>query len=447
MTDSFPNRSELARRQLARLRELVAALLESNAFYQPRLQRGGLDAPPSSVEEFIAKCPFTEKPECVADQQAHPPYGTNLTFPLERYTRFHQTSGSTGKPMRWLDTNESWAWMLDNWAEVYRAAGVTARDRVYFAFSFGPFLGFWTAFESALRIGCLCLPGGGLSSAARLGQLIDQQATVLCCTPTYALHLAEVARREGVDLTRAAIRTLIVAGEPGGSLPAVRRRMSEAWNGARVFDHHGMTEVGPVTYECPAQPGVLHVVESSYLAEIVDPETGRPVPRGETGELILTTLGRTGSPLLRYRTGDLVKAAIDEPCKCGRSDLALDGGILGRADDMVVVRGVNIYPAAVEQIIREHGGVAEYRVAVSEDRTMTELEVTVEPDANQKDPAAFAQSLSRAFENSLALRVPVKLAAPNSLPRFELKAKRWQRSRESGLRPPKLGGQVRPGDR
>lgn len=444
MTDPFPNRAEIGRRQLARLRELVAALLDSNPFYAPRLRRDGLVEPPASVEEFIAKCAFTEKRECVADQQAHPPYGTNLTFPLERYTRFHQTSGSTGRPMRWLDTNESWSWMLDNWSEVYRAAGVTARDRIYFAFSFGPFLGFWTAFESALRIGCLCLPGGGLSSVARLGQLIDQQATVLCCTPTYALHLAEVAKREGIDLSRAAIRTIIVAGEPGGSLPAVRQRMSEAWHGARVFDHHGMTEVGPVTYECPAQPGRLHVVESSYMAEIVEPQSGQPVPRGETGELILTTLGRTGSPLLRYRTGDLVKSAITEPCSCGRSELALDGGILGRCDDMVVVRGVNIYPSAIEQIIRDHGGVSEYRVRVIEEKTMTELEITVEPNTDQPDPAAFAQSLARAFENSLALRVPVHLAAPDSLPRFELKARRWQRSRETGLRPPGLGAPRKP---
>jgi phenylacetate-CoA ligase len=439
VTEPFPNREEIRRRQLAALRLLVAALLDSNPFYGPRLRRAGLHEAPGSLSRFTENCPFTEKRECVADQQAHPPYGTNLTHPLDRYTRFHQTSGSTGRPMRWLDTNESWEWMLGNWSEVYRAAGVTSKDRVYFAFSFGPFLGFWTAFESALRIGCLCLPGGGLSSLARLGQLIDHQATVLCCTPTYALHLAEAAAREGIDLSRAAVRTLIVAGEPGGSLPAVRQRLSEAWHGARVFDHHGMTEVGPVTYECPEQSGRLHVIETSYLAEIVDPATGRPVADGQTGELILTTLGRTGSPLLRYRTGDLVKAAPGETCICGRSDMALEGGILGRSDDMVVVRGVNIYPSAVEQIIHDHGGVAEYRVHVLEDKAMTELEITVEPDAAQTNPAAFAGSLARAFENALALRVPVKLAEPDSLPRFELKTRRWLHGRETGLRPARLG--------
>ena len=428
MSGSFPNRAEIEAAQLASLRALVGALLPDNQFYNRRLTEAGLSAPPESIEEFIAKCPFTTKTECVADQADHPPYGTNLTFPEERYTRFHQTSGSTGKPMRWLDTNESWNWMLGNWGEVYRAAGVAESDRVFFAFSFGPFLGFWTAFESALQIGCLCLPGGGLSSAARVRNIIEQRATVLCCTPTYALHLAAVADREGIDLAESSIKTIIVAGEPGGSLPATRKQMEDAWNGARVFDHHGMTEVGPVTYECPRQPGVLHIVETAYLSEIVDPDTGKPVNAGDTGELILTTLGRTGSPLLRYHTGDLVRAATKSPCKCGRHDLALEGGILGRADDMVVVRGVNIYPGAVDQIIREHGGVAEYQVKVDTSTSMTELAITVEPTADCEDPDSLVKSLARSFQDSLALRVPVQLAERDSLPRFELKAKRWLKS-------------------
>ncbi|MGB0583104.1 MAG: phenylacetate--CoA ligase family protein [Limisphaerales bacterium] len=425
MSGTFLNRAEIEAAQLASLRTLIDALIPDNQFYTERLASGGITTAPASLEEFVSKCPFTTKSECVTDQADHPPYGTNLTYPEERYTRFHQTSGSTGKPMRWLDTNESWDWMLGNWCEVYRAADVTEADRVFFAFSFGPFLGFWTAFESALQIGCLCLPGGGLSSAVRVRNIIEQRATVLCCTPTYALHLAAVAEREGIDLGESSIKTIIVAGEPGGSLPATRKQMEDAWNGARVFDHHGMTEVGPVTYECPDQPGVLHIVETSYLSEIVDPESGAPVDPGETGELILTTLGRTGSPLLRYRTGDLVKAATTTPCKCGRHDLALVGGILGRADDMVVVRGVNIYPGAVDQIIREHGGVAEYQVKVDSANSMTELAITVEPEAHCEDSDSLAKSLARSFQDSLALRVPVSLAERDSLPRFELKAKRW----------------------
>ena len=416
---------------LTQLRSLLAALLPANSFYTRKLAGTGLDAGVASLAEFSARCPFTTKAELVADQLAQPPYGTNLTFPLERYTRCHQTSGSTGSPLRWLDTPESWTWMLDNWETVHRKAGTTAADRIFFAFSFGPFLGFWTAFESAQRLGCLVFSGGGMTSVARLQAILELRATILCCTPTYALHLAEVAAKEGIDLRRSQVKTLSVAGEPGGSIPATRARLEEVWPGARVYDHHGMTEVGPVSYECPARAGVLHIIERAFLAEVVDPATGRAVGAGETGELILTNLGRTGSPLLRYRTGDLVqRSAVSgqrSACSCGSADLVLEGGILGRVDDMVVVRGVNVYPSAVEEIIRRVGGVAEYQVRVNRSRALPELEVTVEPGAGGESAASLASRLEHAFESSLTLRVPVTLAAAGGLPRFESKARRWRR--------------------
>ncbi|MBG88521.1 MAG: phenylacetate--CoA ligase [Verrucomicrobiales bacterium] len=425
MSNPFPDRDAIATSQLEQLRLLLAAVLEGNDFYRRKYE--GIDlADVNSLEQFSELCPITEKSECVADQETNAPFGTNLTFPLESYTRCHQTSGSTGKPLRWLDTNESWDWMLDNWGRVFEAAGVGTSDRIYFAFSFGPFLGFWTAFESALKIGSLCLPGGGLSSAARLRNIIEARATVLCCTPTYAIHLGHAAEREGIDLTHSAIKTIIVAGEPGGSLPSVRQTVSDLWNGARMFDHHGMTEVGPVTYECPDNPGWLHVVEGSYLTEILDGEALNPVEPGNTGELFLTTLGRTGSPLIRYRTGDLVKAVLQDRCSCGRCDLALDGGILGRADDMLVVRGVNIYPGAVDEIVRATGGIAEYQVRVGAAGAMVELELLIEV-TDEADADGTAARLAKAFENSLSLRVPVKAVEANSLPRFEMKAKRWVR--------------------
>jgi phenylacetate-CoA ligase len=414
--------------QLSSLRGLLAAL-RTNSFYARKLADTGLLDGVASLAEFSARCPFTTKAELVADQAAAGPFGTNLTFPLERYTRCHQTSGSTGSPLRWLDTPESWSWMLDNWEIVHRRAGTTAADRIFFAFSFGPFLGFWTAFESAQRLGCLVVPGGGMNSAARLRAMIELRATILCCTPTYAIHLAEVAAKEGIDLRTAQVRTLSVAGEPGGSIPATRARLQELWPGARVYDHHGMTEVGPVSYECPSRPGVLHVIERAFIAEVVDPASGQLVGPGAQGELILTNLGRLGSPLLRYRTGDLVK--LEKPsagvCACGTTDLALEGGILGRVDDMVVVRGVNVYPGAVEEIIRRVGGVAEYQVAISQRQALVELGVTIEPFPEVADGGALAQRLARAFETGLALRVPVALAPAGSLPRYEMKSRRWVR--------------------
>lgn len=420
-----PDRAAIESAQLEQLRSLVAELIPANKFYTQKLQAAGVGFDVASLRDFSVRFPLTTKAELVADQQANPPYGTNLTYPLNRYTRFHQTSGTSGLPMRWLDTPESWDAMIESWSEVFIAAGVKAGDRVMFAFSFGPFLGFWLAFESAERLGCLCLPGGGLSSAARLRLMRDNKATVLCCTPTYALRLAEVAATERIDVASLGVKTLIVAGEPGGSIPATRAKLESLWPGARIFDHHGMTEVGPVTHECPARPGVLHVIESGYFAEVVDPGTGKPAP---SGELILTTLTRTGSPLLRYRTGDLVKCdAGGAKCECGRSSLRLVGGILGRVDDMVIVRGVNVYPSAVEEILRRFADVAEYQVHVNKAAALCELRLEVEPADRCMDVATLQHTVRQALETAFNLRIPVETVAPGSLPRFEMKAKRWLR--------------------
>ena len=414
---NHPSRAEIATSQLEQLRSLVAELFPGNAFYSQKWNAAGVTFDVASLADFSRRFPFTTKSELVQNQLAHPPFGTNLTYPLDRYTRFHQTSGTTGTPLRWLDTPESWDWMLDSWTEIYRAAGVSGADRVYFAFSFGPFIGFWMAFEAAARMGALCLPGGGMSSAARLRGILDNGATVLCCTPTYALRLAEVAAAEKIDLRRSRVKTIIVAGESGGSIPPMRARLEQHWPGARVFDHHGMTETGPVTYECPARPGVLHVIESAYLAEIVEPGTGNPVAPSQPGELVLTTLGRLGSPLLRYRTGDVVKTDF-RPCGCGRNEMALAGGILGRTDDMIVVRGVNIYPSAVEEIINAAAGVAEYQVRVNTSQALAELSVQIEPAPDCADADVLIAKLEKEFQARFALRVPVTKVAAGTLPRF-----------------------------
>jgi len=401
--------------QIEKLRALLAELTPGNRFYTKRLTAEGVR--PSEIqalEDFSTRVGFTHKQDLVLDQAAHPPYGTNHTYAMERYTRFCQTSGTTARPLVILDTPESWEWMLGNWGEIYRAAGLKPGDRIYFAFSFGPFLGFWTAFDAAARGGYLGIPGGGLGSAARVRAMIQHRATVLCCTPTYALHLAQAAVEEGIDLKECSVKTIIVAGETGGSVPEVRLKIEQAWHGAHVIDHYGMTEVGPVAYQTPERPDLLHILEDSYYAEIIQPETGQAAVPGEVGELVLTTLGRTASPLLRYRTGDLVRRAIHV------AGFALAGGIVGRADDMIVVRGVNLYPSAVEAAVRQVPGIDEYRVIIGRRGSMLELELQIE----SADETAVAR-LERALTAAFSLRIPVTRVAAHTLPRFELKARRW----------------------
>ena len=424
--DPRPDPTAVTTRQLEALRGLVGELVAGNRFYGPRLEAAGLADGVDSLEQFTTALPPTHKQELVDDQARHPPFGTNLTYSLAHYVRYHQTSGTTGRPLRWLDTRDSWQVLLETWGRVFAAAGIGADDRVFFPFSFGPFLGFWTAFDAAQQLGALAIPGGGMNSKARLEVLLAAEATAVCCTPTYALRLAEVAVEEGIDLGPSQVRAVLVAGEPGGSVPAVRDRIARSWPGATVFDHHGMTEVGPVSYPNPRWPELLHIDESSFLAEVVDPESGKAVAAGEEGELLLTTLRRTGSPLLRYRTGDLVRWSPRTPAETGFEHRALDGGILARVDDMVVVRGVNLYPSAVDRVVRGLPEVAEYRVTLDRRSSMAEVSLEIEPSpiAGVSDDD-LARRLQEALRTSFQLRVPVRTVAPGTLPRFELKAKRW----------------------
>lgn len=410
--------AERVRALTNRQEDAVAALLpllQSNQFYRNKLRAVGIERP---VDFWTI--PFTTKSELIRDQREYPPFGSNLTFGSAAYTRICQTSGTGGAPLYWLDTEESWRWMLNNWSEVYRVANVTNADSIFFAFSFGPFLGFWTAFEAAAQLGTLVIPSGGLTSIARLQRIVDLGATVLCCTPSYALRLALTAAEHGIDLGRSKISRIVVAGECGGSFPSTRLRIENAWNGARVVDHYGMTEVGPAGYGCPSRPDVLHIIEDSYICEVVKPASGVPVDPGECGELVLTPLRRCGSPVLRYRTGDLVKRPIPSVCACGSHDIALEHGILGRIDDMVIVRGVNVYPTAVERLLYEHG-VINYHVDVVEQRGMPELHIRIEGTEQQLG------NIDQQLQSTLGFRVQLSSAESGTLPYSDGKAKRWTR--------------------
>lgn len=420
--DGFLDQTALRALQTEKLRKLLADTVPANRFYERKFAAAGVDACAVRALEDLARLPFTTKVELVADQETNPPYGTALTYPLRRYTRMHQTSGTTlGRPLRWLDTPESWNWLLGCWAVIYRVCGLESGDRLLFAFSFGPFLGFWTAFEAAARRGSLVLPGGGMSTSARLRLLLDHRPAAVLCTPTYALHMAEVAAQDGTDLRAAGVRVLIVAGEPGGGIPATRARIQQGW-GARVFDHNGLTEVGVLGIECADNPAGLHILESEYVAEVVDPKSGLAAGDGQVGELVVTNLGRLGSPVIRYRTGDLVR--VDpRPCPCGRTFMRLEGGVLGRMDDMIHLRGNNVYPSAIEAIVRHHAAVVEYRVIVDQTEALGRMRIEVEP-APGADGAALAAAVAREVRDELLFRAEVVAVAAGSLPRYEMKARR-----------------------
>lgn len=399
----------------------LRTVFRSNPFWQKKLTSVGVHPDSILNRDHLTRLPFTTKAELAADQSQHPPYGTNLTFPLTDYCRMHQTSGTTtGRPLRWLDTPSSWNWMLDCWSTIYRLLCLRPEDRLCFPFSFGPFLGFWAGFEGAARQGNLCLAAGGMSSEARLKLILENQVTWLGCTPTYALRLAEVAAASGVDISNSSVRAILVAGEPGGSIPSVRKRIAEVWQ-ARVFDHWGMTELGPLATECEDDPDCLTVNESACIPEIIDPETGEASQTGR-GELVITSLGRPGSPLFRYRTGDLVEADPN-PHPSGRNWLRLKGGILGRTDDMLVIRGNNVFPSSIEAIVREFPSVAEFRIVVTRHREMNHIRLEVEPQT-AGDSSQLAEIIAATIKQRLQFQAEVILVPEGTLPRFEMKAKR-----------------------
>ncbi|HVR72521.1 MAG TPA: AMP-binding protein [Vicinamibacteria bacterium] len=404
----------IAAHQLERLSRLLGEVLPGNGFWVDRLGGAGERMRRAPSWERFRALPLTGKAELVADQEEHPPLGRIATYPRERYVAFHQTSGTHGRPLAVLDTAESWRWWSDCWGQVYRAAGVTAADRIFVAFGFGPFIGFWSAFAGAQALGALTIPGGGLDARQRLQLMRETGATVLVCTVTYALRLAEAAGELGIDLPALGIRRTIHAGEPGASIPSVRARVEQAY-GAACFDHAGATEVGAYAFSCDARDG-LHVNEAEFIAEIVGPGTETPVAEGETGELVVTNLGRPGWPVIRYRTGDLA-AHGGRGCVCGRSWLKVPGGIAGRVDDLMIVRGVNVYPSAVEAVVRRFA-IGEFRMVRLRRGALEELRVDAE--ASEETARALAEELRL----RLSVRIETRAVPAGSLPRFELKARR-----------------------
>ena len=413
--------------QLKQLNTQLREILPSNRFYQAKL--GTCQLQLDSLDQ-LASLPFTTKRELVDSAiESKGGLSAHHTFSNDQYSRLHRTSGTTGQPLMVMDTEKDWHWWSNTWQHVLQAADVSAKDRVFLAFSFGPFIGFWSAHQACCDRGALVIPAGGLSTEARLEFLKQTEATVVCCTPTYALHLAEVARREDFPLSNLPVRRVIVAGEAGGSLPATRQRIEQDW-GADVVDHSGATEIGPWGFGWPNGPG-LHVIETSFIAELmpildmqpshVGPERASENHDGDhsTGlcELILTSLGRFGAPVIRYRTGDAVRAERPGtgPCRF----LWLPGGVLGRTDNMLTIRGVNVFPSSIEAVLREFDSLAEYHVQVFRDGQLDQLRIKAE--ASQEDCLRMEKRLSVA----IGLRIPVLSVPSNSLARSEAKSNRW----------------------
>ena len=418
------SRGELRALQEGKLRAQVRHAYASSPFYRRKFDAAGVG--PEAIETLgdLGRLPFTTKDELKQDQADHPLWGTLLAVPFEQCLRVHMTSATTGRPLAFLDTAEDWRGFYHSYARSLHAFGIRRGDMVMAAFSYGPWIGYWSGFYAAQDLGCLVFPAGGLSTDQRIDALLTYPITVLGCTPSYALFLAEQAAKKGIDLAKETrIRITWHTGEPGASIPATRERIEAAF-GAKAYDLPGLTEIAAWGFECQARSGITHVHEDYCYPEVLD-EHDRPVAPGERGELVFTSLYRKAMPLIRYRTRDVVQLA-DRACPCGRTLVGFEGGVLARLDDMKKIRGIIVYPRRIEELVRGHAGVDEFQIVFRRVEGLDEIVVRVDPSPalGPDERRAMQGALAESLRLGLGIRAGVELTAPGELPRWDHKARR-----------------------
>jgi phenylacetate-CoA ligase len=429
------DRGRIEALQLAKLRRQCEWAAARSPWYQRRFAAEGFDPAQLRALSDLRRLPLLTRDDWMASQEALPPYGEIPTIGGEGAIRVHTTSGTTGRgPLRALDSRKDWAWIAEMWCYGIWGCGIRPVDTAYIAFGYGSFIGFWGLHYAMEKIGVLNVPGGAQTTEARVLQIVDFGATVVAATPTYALRLAQEAERLGVDLRSCAVQRLVLSGEAAGSIPQTKALIEEQW-GAKAYDTAGMTEIGTImVFECSHQPGGTHIIEDHVIEEVLDPVTLEPVGFGERGERVVTSFGRGTIPLIRYRTGDLVCKVPASNCTCGRGFDIYEGGILGRVDDMKVIRGTNVYPRAIEAIVREYPEVDEFQAVITHEGIRDEIKLRLEmkpdwpSDSWEQLSDALHRRLSHAHEG---LNFQVERAAEGELPRFELKAKRMIDLRET----------------
>ena len=419
-------REKLLERQLNLFRRQMAYVYERAPFYRRKFDEAGVRPEDIKTLEDVSKVPFTVKEELRKSQEKHPPYGDFHCLSPEEGVRVFQTTGTTGVPVRSLLSKKDWLEVYcDQFMYYMYGYGITKGDTIFIPFNYGLYLAWWGIHTSFERGGVLVIPGGGQSSEDRIRNILEWKPTVVCGTPTYILFLGETAKKMGVDLSKTTVRVVITAGEPGAQVPSTKKLIETTW-GAKNFDDIGSTEISNFGFECVAQKGT-HVIESMFLAETIDPATGKTLPSGQVGELVLTNLCCESMPLIRWRMGDVVKFN-DKKCDCGRTFRRLEGGIIGRSDDMFQFGGVNIFPSAIENFVRDTKEFSnEYQVFAPKMGSGKHLKVRVEPSSpslSKEEMDRAIKAFKEVFKFRIGVSPEVEVVQIGELPRFEGKAKR-----------------------
>ena len=415
--------------QLRKFRRIVEYAYENSPFYRRLYSAAGME--PGDIRSFedIAKVPKTDKGMLRQVQENPPfPYGDILSVPLDDVTEFRQTSGTTGTPVYQADTWQDWEWWSECWSYILYAQGYRPSDRVFLPFGYNIFVAFWAGHYAVEKIGCEIVPGGVLDTEARILKMQELKCTAFMATPTYVLGMADTARKMGIDPARDLdIQRITCAGEPGASIPATKKRIEEAWN-AKVYDHVGATEIGAWSYECLAQSGGLHVNDAFFLVEIEDVETGEIIDApGKNGKMVITAFDRLAKPCIRFDSKDVIRWS-GRACECGRTFGMIDGGVVGRVDDITKVKGVLLAPTAIEEVVRSIPEIGnDYQVTVTKkgdiDQIMLEIEMLPGMETKQEEVLGRLKDQLRVRVN---LGFKITVHPFGVVPRYEVKAKRFQ---------------------
>jgi phenylacetate-CoA ligase len=425
---------DLKNLQLKKFRRIFKWAYEKSNFHSSLYRKAGIKPEDIRSLDDIRYIPTVEKSMTRDIQRKDPfPYGDTLCVPLDEVSEYHQTSGTTGQPVYQADSWQDWEWWSECWSYILWAQGYRPSDRIFFPFGYNVFVAFWAAHYAAEKIGAEVVPGGVLDTQARILKIQETKATAMMATPTYVLGMAETARSKmGIDPASLTIKKITCAGEPGASILTTKNRMQDAW-GAKVYDHAGATEIGAWCYECEEQSGGLHVNDGFFLVEIQDIETGETIEEaGRMGKMIITALDRYAQPCIRFDSKDLIMWA-SEPCPCGRSFRTIEGGVIGRTDDITKVKGVLLAPSAIEEVVRGiHGLGDEFEAIVDKKADIDQITLRVEliPDSRDKE-ASIKTLLKDQLRLKTNLGYIIEFHEYGTLPRHEVKAKRFKDLRKT----------------
>ncbi len=420
-------REKLRELQVKKFRRIMEWAYTNSPFYRKLYKDAGIEPGDIRTYEDIRKVPKTDKGMLRDVQTREPfPYGDILAVPLKDVTEFRQTSGTTGTPVYQADTWQDWDWWAESWAYILYAQGYRDTDRMFIPFGYNIFVAFWAAHYAAEKLGCEVVPGGVLDTEARIMKMQELKCTAFGATPTYVLGMADTARKIGIDPRSIGIKRITCAGEPGASIPTTKQRIEEAW-GAKVYDHIGATEIGAWSYSCTAQRG-LHVNEGFFLVEIEDVDTGEIIEEpNRNGKMVITAFDRIAKPCIRFDSKDVIRWA-DYSCDCGRTFRIIDGGVVGRADDITKVKGVLLAPTAIEEVVRSFNELSdEYEVVVSKRGDIDDilLKIEIKPEC-QGDKDGILLRLKDQLRVKTNLGYKMEVHPFGSLPRYEVKAKRFK---------------------